>query len=368
MRNKNITFCIPSLNGGGAEKVTMLLANELCARGWIVTFLMSRLEGPFLNRLNKNIRLVPLGNKNISKNVFAIAKYLRNEKPTIFYSSMTYVNVIAGLATILAKYRGKIIFSEHSNLSTRNKNNPSYLSQIITFLAKIVYKRADVVVCVSEGVKEDLNKVIPDLKRLKVIYNPVENFCSKKREVDDKFKIISMGRMDKEKNFSLLIQAFSIVVNKLSGLGKNLELCILGEGYERENLKSLINKLHLDNKVVLPGFVNNPSEYLNSSDLFVLSSNREGFGNVIVEALSCGLPIISTDCLSGPSEILLEGKLGKLVPVNDVECMADAIIETISSRIEISTKHERMLRARDFSVEKIVTEYELLFEKYSLEN
>ena len=84
MINKNITFCIPSLNGGGAEKVTMLLANELCARGWIVTFLMSRLEGPFLNRLNKNIRLVPLGNKNISKNVFAIAKYLRNENQLFF--------------------------------------------------------------------------------------------------------------------------------------------------------------------------------------------------------------------------------------------------------------------------------------------
>src|SRR6478752_7203980 len=117
MVNKNITFCIPSLTGGGVEKVTMLLANELCTRGWVVTILIARAEGPYLERLNKNIQIIPLGHRNISRNVIAIAKYLRKKKPSIFYSSMTYVNAIAGLATILANYRGKIIFAEHSNLS-----------------------------------------------------------------------------------------------------------------------------------------------------------------------------------------------------------------------------------------------------------
>src|SRR4051794_30540451 len=128
MIKKNISFCIPSLNGGGAEKVTMLLANELCARGWDVTFLMARVEGPYLERLNKNVQIVPLGHKNISKNVFAIAKYLKEKTPAIFYSSMNYVNAIAGLAIIFARYRGKIIFSEHTNFSTSNKNNPGYIS------------------------------------------------------------------------------------------------------------------------------------------------------------------------------------------------------------------------------------------------
>ena len=368
MTKKNITFCIPSLNGGGAEKVTMLLANELCERGWVVTFLMSRIEGPFLERLNKNVHLISLGNKNISKNVFVIAQYLRERKPSIFYSSMTYVNVIAGLAIILANYRGNIIFSEHSNLSTRNKNNPGILSRVITLLAKAVYKRADVIVCVSEGVKKDLNTVFPDLKNVKVIFNPIENFHTPKREFNNNvFRIISMGRIDKEKNFTLLIQAFSIVLKKCSGLGKKLELFILGEGYEKEKLKLLIKDLQLDENVVLPGFVNNPAEILASSDLFVLSSNREGFGNVIVEALSCGLPIISTDCPSGPSEILKGGKYGKLIPVNDIESMANAIIETITIGAEISTPQERRLRAKDFSVDKIVNQYELLFEECILE-
>lgn len=363
MIKKNITFCIPTLYGGGAEKVTMLLANELCERGWNITFLMSRVEGPYLERLNKNVQIVPLQYKNISKNVFAIAKYLREKKPSIFYSSMTYVNVVAGLAIILSNYRGKVIFSEHSNLSTRNKNNPGFLSKVITLIAKVVYKRANVIVCVSEGVKEDLKITFPELKNVKVIFNPIENYYTQKRELNNNiFRIVSMGRIDKEKNFALLIRAFSIVVNKCAGLGKKLELYILGDGNEKENLKLLIKDLNLENNVVLPGFMNNPAEILSSSNLFVLSSNREGFGNVIVEALSCGLPIISTDCPSGPSEILKRGKLGKLVPVNDVGSMADSIMETITSGIEISTPQQRMERANDFSVEKIVNQYEFLFE------
>ncbi len=165
------------------------------------------------------------------------------------------------------------------------------------------------------------------------------------------------------KNFSLLIQAFSIALKRVFRVIINKpELYILGEGHEKENLESLISELKLQDKVFLPGFVDNPSEILSSANLFVLSSNREGFGNVLVEALSCGLPLISTDCPSGPSEILKNGQLGKLVPVNDVKSMTDAIIEAINNPDKYSTREERMLRAKDFSVENVVNQYELLFE------
>jgi glycosyltransferase involved in cell wall biosynthesis len=359
---KDITFLIPSMAGGGAQKVTLLLINELCRKGWKVTILLSRAEGPYLKKLDKSLKIIILKNRNISKNIFSIAKYLKQNNPRIFYSSMTYVNVIAGLAVILSRFKGKVIFSEHMNLSKKNIDNPNFINGVITFLAKKVYKKADAIVCVSKGVKDDLNQVIHNIKKSLVIYNPIENFYKEKKD-NSKFKIISLGRLVEQKNYSLLINAFSIVTDKCANTKKELELYIFGEGYEREKLNKLISQFKLQDKVFLPGFVDNSADLLSSSDLFVLSSNREGFPLVLPEALSCGLPVISTDCPSGPSEILKKGQLGKLVPVDDVESMAEAIIEAINNPDKYSTREERMLRAKDFSVENVVNQYESLFEE-----
>ena len=161
----------------------------------------------------------------------------------------------------------------------------------------------------------------------------------------------------------MLIKAFFNVVKKNSKYAKEIELYIVGDGDEKESLQLLINELALTDKVFLPGFVNKPLEILSSSDLFVLSSKREGLPTVLIEALSCGLPVVSTDCPNGPSEILKNGQLGKLVPVNDVEDMADAIIEAINNPDKYSTKEERILRAKDFSIEKVTDEYEALFKQ-----
>jgi glycosyltransferase involved in cell wall biosynthesis len=361
LMKKEIAFLIPSMAGGGAQKVTLLLANELCKRGWDISLLIANAEGVYLKRLDKNIKIISLGKRNISGNVFEIARYLKRSRPALFFSSMTYVNVIAGISVILSNYKGKIFFSEHSNPSTRNANNKNLINKIITFLAKMVYKKADAVICVSQGVKDELNRVINNLKTSVVINNPIENFFKKGKYNHDKLRIISMGRLDKEKNFSLLIEAFSIVLNRVPFYQQNAELYILGEGPERDNLVLLISALKLQDKIFLPGFVENPEDLLSSADLFALCSNREGFPNVLVEALSCGLPVISTDCPSGPSEILQEGKFGKLIPVNDKESLANAIIETINTPNVNSTMEERMRRANDFSVESIVDQYESLF-------
>jgi glycosyltransferase involved in cell wall biosynthesis len=356
---EEITFLIPSMHGGGAQKVMLLLVNELCKRGWQITLLLSNIEGAYLKRLDKKIKVIFLKNQNISANLFEIARYLKHNKPTFFYSSMTYVNAIAGLAVILSRFRGKFILSEHMNLSAKNAHNKTFINKVITRLAKITYKKADVVVCVSQGVQEDLNAVIRNLKKTIVIYNPVEDFFRKRSFIDNKFKIISMGRLEKEKNFTLLIEAFSIMLNKTNS--DNTELYILGEGKERKDLEALINERQLQDRVFLKGFVEDPGELLSSCDLFVMCSTREGFGNVLVEALSCGLPVISSDCPSGPSEILGGGKFGKLLPVNDKESLANAIIEAINFPNAISTKEERIRRANEFSVESIVDKYESLF-------
>ena len=163
------------MEGGGAQKAVLLLMNELCKRGWRVSLLLSKPEGPFLKRIDKKVKIIRLKKKKISSNIFEISKYLRHDNPTIFYSSMTYVNVIAGLAVRISGFKKQVVFSEHSNLSARNTNNPNFINKVITFLTKIVYKRANAVVCVSEGVKDDFRKVFPYLRATVVIYNPIEN-------------------------------------------------------------------------------------------------------------------------------------------------------------------------------------------------
>lgn len=362
---KDITFLIPSMNGGGAEKVTMLLANELCIRGWKVKMLLSKKEGPYLSKLHPNISIQVLKHRNISKNIFQIASFLRKEKPSIFYSSMMYVNVIAGLSAKLAKFEGALFFSDHSHVSSTILRNKSKVVKIIFFLAKYIYRRANEVICVSEGVKTDLQKLITGVHRISVINNPIElhNFQTKALDKEQSLKkIISIGRLDRDKNFKLLIDCFAELVKEVKDI--RLELTILGEGYERNNLINQINELGLSNQVFLPGFVNNTTSYLQNADIFAFTSVREGFGNVLVEALSVGLPVISADCESGPAEILLNGKIGKLVPINDLEKLKKAILEEIYHPNFTSTVEERISRANFFSVKNIVNKYETLLLEY----
>jgi len=193
-----------------------------------------------------------------------------------------------------------------------------------------------------------------------VINNPIESLLQLDVPVSPKYRLISMGRLDRDKNFKCLIEAFAEVLNE-SEDSEDYELYILGEGYERTNLENLISNLNLNKQVFMPGFVSSPAQLLNSSHLFVFSSVREGFGNVLVEALSCGLPVISTDCKSGPSEILLDGKIGALVPINNKTALKEAILNEIRNPDKISTKEQRIKRANDFLIEDITDKYESLF-------
>lgn len=356
-----ISFLVPSMNGGGAEKATMLLANELSSRGWDVDMLLCKLEGPYLKRLDEKVKIIQLKNRNISYNVIEIANYLKTVKPHIFYSSMMYVNVIAGLAAIWSSYKGKIFFSEHSHASINLNVNKGFKSKLILLLAKLVYKKADAVICVSQGVREDLLQLIKKLKNTVVIYNPVENLFQKDVVPDpDVYRLVSIGRLDKNKNFKLLIECFAEVLKNVND-NKRYELHILGEGEERSNLEKQIVTLNLSGNVFLPGFIAQPANILNSSQLFVSASLLEGLPTVLIEALGCGLPVISSDCKSGPAEILLEGKIGALVPVNDKAALTDAIIKEIRHPNFTSTKEQRITRANEFKISTIVDKYEILF-------
>ncbi|MCC6274950.1 MAG: glycosyltransferase [Leptospiraceae bacterium] len=233
---------------------------------------------------------------------------------------------------------------------------------MLRFTIGIFYPLAQARIGVSNGVAKDIEK----LGRLKensvrVIYNPI---VKDEEDIEKDFinpwdkstakKILTVGNLKIEKNHELLIRAFAKVKKTI-----NAVLVILGEGELRKKMEDLIHELNLSDSVKLPGYVPNPYPWYKNADLFVLSSNHEGFGNVIVEALSCGIPVVSTNCPSGPGEILESGKYGILVPVNDSNAMAAAIIKSLNMEHD-KVKLEN--RANDFSTENIGEKYlELMF-------
>ena len=355
-----ITIILPNLNGGGAERLHVNLANNWVSQGFDVEFILLRKEGVLIPLLAPEIKVKGLNVDRIRDAIFPLASQLRKSRPQIVLTAMWPLTSVAVLAWIISGCKGKLFLSEHANLSMCSIEEldikPLYLKSIIGF----TYRLASGVIAVSRGVKEDLCKIgnLPQ-RFVQVIYNPAAIGVSSVREtpiVKAKlwgtgfdYHILTVGRLALQKDHETMIKAFALLPKEI-----NAKLIILGEGPLRADLEALIAQLKLNNRVSLPGFMIDPYPWFRSADLFVLSSRFEGFGNVIVEALECGLPVVSTNCLSGPSEILADGRYGKLVPTQDPITLAAAMVDSLTT----SHDHmELMCRAKDFSVQKISDEY-----------
>jgi glycosyltransferase involved in cell wall biosynthesis len=297
--------------------------------------------------------------------ILRLAKHLR--KMTL--DSMLSIGASGNVPSILAKrlLRGRLplVALEGIHLSAvlhfsgdLGIEAKLYLG-LIKQLVKRLYPHADAVVACSKGVAEDLvqNMKVPR-ERVHVIYNPTDPEIEAKAQepVDHPwFKnskipvILCVARLAPEKDLPTLIRAFSIVRKE-----RPARLAILGEGSERAKLEALVKELGLDGDVWMPGFVDNPFKFMKRATVFALSSKFEGFGMVIAEALAVGTPVVSTDCPSGPAEILGGGKWGKLVPVGDHEKLAEAILETIENPPDREKLKER---GRDFSLDRIGQQY-----------
>ncbi len=355
-----IALFIPSLRGGGAERVFVNLANEFSNRGLNVDLILTEKVGPYIQNLSREINIVDLNSKRALSSLFPLIKYIKKEEIDVLISALPHLNIITILANTFSLNKVKVIVTEHNYFSEEQKS-VSFLKRVITKLfIKLIYGKAKAVVAVSQGVADDLVENI-SIKRsnLYVIYNPINiEIISKesKKEVEHKWLknkkrpvILSVGRLTKQKDFPTLIKAFAKLREK-----KEIKLIILGEGEDREKLEILIKELKLENDINMRGFVDNPYSYMLNSDVFVLSSIYEGFGNVLVEAMACGTPIVSTDCLSGPAEILENGEYGRLVPVGDINALVRAIKETLKNPIDKKIIQER---AKYFSTENAVEKY-----------
>lgn len=352
-----IAFFIPSLRGGGAERVFVLLANNFVNQGVEVDMVLINKRGKYLNNLDEKINIIGLNCPKLWTSVRSFIKYLRNSSPSAVVSSMPLANTIAVTAQKLSSYSGPVILTHHNTQDMFNGYVEKLSHKLFVPWVQWSYKIADKIICVSNGVANSVNRIVNDKSKIEVVYNPINVNSIIKRsnfpvEGFDKSKknIVAVGRLVEQKDFETLIKTIPILKEKLDA-----NLTILGEGKRRHVLEKLISELEVKDSVYLKGFVENPFKYLSASDVFVLSSKHEGFGNVIVEAMACETQVVSTDCPSGPSEILEKGRYGKLVPVGDSKAMANAILNTLEN--PIVSKKKLVNRARDFSTSKIAENY-----------
>lgn len=324
-----IAVFLPHMGVGGVERSTSILARQLAELGHDVTVLsLGSNREP--SSLFDGLQYHHFSAGRVSTGVPRIARYLRREKPDAVISAQSYANVGIVVACKLARFRGRIVLTERLNVSASSDTDRSLKTRMTFLLMRLLYRRATGIVAISQGVATDLAKIthLP-VERITVIHNPVNHpdIHVKAREpVDCEWLedsglrvVVTVARLERQKNVALLIEAFSRLE------GDDLRLLIIGDGSEREELARLTNELGLEDRVKFTGAVSNPYKYMVRCDLFVLSSLYEGLGNVVVEALALKLPVVSTDCPSGPAEILEYGKFGTLVKTGDVAALADGI-------------------------------------------
>jgi len=355
-----IALFLPNLGTGGAEKAMVTLANCFSQMGHPVDMVLASREGEFLRELSPQVKVVDLQASRVFKALVPLTSYLRAHQPRGLISSMPHCNVVALVAARLARTKTRIIPRQENTMSHAARNAPDVRGHWIPFVAKNVYPWAHAVVAVSNGVADDLFRFIGiPRERIRTIHSPCtiqqiqrDSVCAVNHQwfADSGCPvIISLGRLHVQKNHETLLRAFRIVRDR-----RQARLVIIGEGPEREKLILTAQQLGIMDDFWLPGFVANPFAYLAKASVFVLSSRWEGLGLVLVEAMACGTPVVSTDCPSGPREILEDGRYGLLVPVGDVEAMADAMEHMIDSPVPKEVLRSGVER---FSPEKIAREY-----------
>lgn len=355
----DIALYVSSLRGGGAERVMVLLANGLAERGYKVDLVAASAQGPYRTEVSPSVNIVDLEAKRVAASLPGLVRYLRRARPKSMLSAVNHANVIAVIARVIARVPTRLVVSEHNNLSQSRKRPKDLSGKVVQALMHWAYSKADAVVAVSKGVADDLAETLGfPRSRIEVVYNPVVTpklFERAAAPLDHPWLapgeppvVLGVGRLTPQKDFATLIKAFAQVRKQ-----RDCRLVILGEGELRADLEGLIRDLDLSADVLLPGFSDNPFAWMRRSHVFALSSAWEGLPTVLIEALACGARVVSTDCPSGPFEILEGGRWGALVKVGDEADLAEAINRAFSvSRVERASE-----RGRDFDVELSVDRY-----------
>lgn len=375
-RTPRLALLISGLGLGGVQRTMLTLAGGLAARGLAVDLLVPDDRGPFRDQVPANVRLVNLSRWWLRAPVIrdrkrrkallmapAVADYLRRERPAALLSASHYVNLAALWGRDLAGTGTRLVISQRTQLSVAITNSRLPLLRrrpLLAWLTRRYYPRADAIVAVSDGVADDLATVarLPR-DRVQTVYNPTDLDLIDRRAaepaphpwLDDGGApvIVAVGRLAAQKDFATLLRAFARVRER-----RPARLLILGEGRLRPALEAQVAQLGLGAAVALPGYAENPFAALARADLYVMSSRYEGLPGALIQALACGCRVVSTDCPSGPAEILDHGRYGRLVPVGDAPALTEAMLAALDTPPDPGRQRAR---AAQFSVPRAVDAY-----------
>lgn len=360
-----ISIFLPDLAGGGAERAMLYLAIGIAERGRKVDLVLAEATGEYLVHVPPEVRVVDLKAKFplfITK-TSALQRYLQQERPAVLFSAL---DILSSAWWARGKTPTRIIMCVQTYLSEQFKNHQgATFGKVRSRMVRWLYPKSDAIVAASLGTAKDVAELTHlAVEQIQVIYNPVitpDIFQKSQEPIHHPWfqpgeppVLLGVGRLVSQKDFFTLIEAFA----KVHAI-RPVRLMILGEGEQRAQLETTIRQLGLEQDIALPGFTENPYAYMAKAALFVLSSRFEGFGNVVAEALACGVPVVSTDCPSGPAEILEGGKYGRLIPTADPAAMATAILDMLDSPIDAMLLKQRSL---EFERDRIVDQYLALVE------
>jgi glycosyltransferase involved in cell wall biosynthesis len=358
----DIGLIMPSLDNGGVQKVIVNLSNGFARNGLKVNMIIGNAEGKTLHRIDERIKIYDFkkkarGDFKMLLSINKLRKYIKNNKNSIMIAAPGFSTAALIIANLTVRNKCKTILMVDNKLSLLKKKKLYH--KISYYVYKLLYRFADCIVAAHDNARDDIiNNINIEKEKVIRIYHPLVekdlieiryhhpniNFYN-----DSNYIILSVGRLVKEKDFNNLIRAFKLLDIK------NKKLIIVGEGEERETLEQLINELGLTEDVILYGYDNNPYRFMQNASLFVSSSKEEAFGNAIVEALSCKLKVVATDCDSGgPREILKDGNYGILCKPKDEIELKKAIEEAKRKEFD---KEELKLRGLQFSTDNSIREY-----------
>lgn len=334
-----VAIYLPSLEGGGAERAMVDVANGLQAEGLTVDLVVIRDEGPWRRLVSRNVRLVAIGSRAALPGLIKLVRYLRRYRPDVVVASGTSPIILAMLAQPFTR-RLVVAARIGVTLSAGDLSQLNLKTRIARKAQAGLALRADAIITNSAGSSADLVRNLaapPD--KVHTIHNPVV-WPGLTEEASKPVEhpwfggpaipiILSAGRLQPEKDHATLVRAFALVARD-----REVRLVVLGEGTERRNLARLTHQLSIAHQVDFPGFHANPFAFMARSRLFVLSSIQEGMPNVLIQAMACGTPVVSTDCPSGPREVLEDGRWGPLVPVGDAQALAEAMSATLDRPLQ----------------------------------
>ena len=363
---KKLLFLINTLGCGGAEKVLVTLLNELADYDYKLYLVIFEDIVDLKEYLNRNVKFICLHKKkkiDFFKLIFKLKSIINKIEPDIVINFQYYASFVSHAAVSMSRIKCKMISCEHSNPA--ENLDVKFTKRLLWSAVSYVYNKSDSVVCVSEVVKQSLkNDFHVEEKKLVRIYNPIDlssitEMAKEKiyhRFFDDEngIVIVSVGRLERVKRYDRLIKAFLAIHHKI----KNSYLLIVGKGSLENELSELISKYNMTDKIELVGFKKNPYPWMARSDIFVLSSDYEGLPMVLIEAMVCRIPVITTDCSSGPGELIENHISGIIAEGKSSNTLSKEIIElSLNPEKRKMILNKALEQCQRFNSETIAREY-----------